>query len=253
MFTILGVLVLLCGVVRAADTDKAVKDFLDAKKAATGKLDALKDAGLAKVVPGQTLFSLRFPQFPVARLAPEGFSSSNLLAVDGKDKVTLVKNGKELETFATEHLVAKDEVSAKQAAQTWLLLSSELVQDGFYQFQVIDESLKVSKEQDKLVAAGRLMVTKGGNGEISVQLTFDNAGKLTKVDEMAKVRPGPRPICQATKLLDPDPLVRRICEQDLLIMGTAAREYLMEQRARAAPDLQRAIDRIWERIERDER
>jgi hypothetical protein len=42
--------------------------------------------------------------------------------------------------------------------------------------------------------------------------------------------------------------VRRMAEQDLLYMGRAAREYLQEQRARATPELQRAIDRLWQRI-----
>src|SRR6184192_2360441 len=65
------------------------------------------------------------------------------------------------------------------------------------------------------------------------------------------IRPGPRPICQATKLLDPDPLVRRICEQDLLIMGLSARDYLMEQRARATPELRAALDRLWEKIQKN--
>jgi hypothetical protein len=54
-------------------------------------------------------------------------------------------------------------------------------------------------------------------------------------------------------LLDPDPVVRSIVEQDLLIMGPAAGPYLEEQRARAAPDLQRAIDRIWQRVLAGER
>jgi hypothetical protein len=43
-------------------------------------------------------------------------------------------------------------------------------------------------------------------------LTFDGGGKLARVAEGGKLRPGPRPICQATKLLDPDPLVRRMAE-----------------------------------------
>ena len=69
-----------------------------------------------------------------------------------------------------------------------------------------------------------------------------------QVNEEAKIRPGPRPICQATKLLDADQIVRRMAEQDLLYMGRAAHEYLMQQRAQAAPDLQQAIDRLWQRI-----
>jgi hypothetical protein len=49
-------------------------------------------------------------------------------------------------------------------------------------------------------------------------------------------------------LLDADPIVRRMAEQDLLIMGSAAKSYLDEQRAKASPELRRAIDRLWQRI-----
>ena len=62
------------------------------------------------------------------------------------------------------------------------------------------------------------------------------------------LRPGIRPICQATKLLDRDPIVRRMAEQDVLVMGRAAKPYLDQVRATARPKLQQAIDRIWQRI-----
>jgi hypothetical protein len=34
----------------------------------------------------------------------------------------------------------------------------------------------------------------------------------------------------------------------LLFMGLAARDYLMEQRGAAGPELRQAIDRLWEQI-----
>lgn len=79
-------------------------------------------------------------------------------------------------------------------------------------------------------------------------LTFDWAGKLVKVVDEAIVVAGPRPICQATKLLDPDPIVRGMAEQIILVMGRAAKEYLNEERAKASHELQKAIDRIWQKI-----
>lgn len=62
------------------------------------------------------------------------------------------------------------------------------------------------------------------------------------------IQKGVRPICQATKLLDPDPVVRGMAEQAILVMGKAAEGYLTEQRTRASPELRQAIDRIWQRI-----
>jgi hypothetical protein len=40
--------------------------------------------------------------------------------------------------------------------------------------------------------------------------------RIDKVDAWLReqLRAGPRPICQATKLLDRDPIVRRMAEQD---------------------------------------
>jgi len=44
-----------------------------------------------------------------------------------------------------------------------------------------------------------------------------------------------------------------MAEQDLLVMGKAAGDYLAGQRARADRKLQNAIDRIWERILAEDR
>ena len=74
------------------------------------------------------------------------------------------------------------------------------------------------------------------------------AGSFVNVLEKSAIRAGVRPICQATKLLDPDPIVRRMSEQDLLVMGRAAKPYLDQIRATARPQLRQAIDRIWQRI-----
>src|SRR6266568_6537950 len=88
----------------------------------------------------------------------------------------------------------------------------------------------------------------GGEGQIDVMITLGAAGSLVQIYEKSALRPGIRPICQATKLLDRDPIVRRMAEQDVLVMGRAAKPYLDQVRATARPKLQQAIDRIWQRI-----
>jgi len=50
------------------------------------------------------------------------------------------------------------------------------------------------------------------------------------------------------KLLDPDPIVRGMAEQAILVMGKDAEEYLKDMRATASAELRRAIDGIWARI-----
>jgi len=106
-----------------------------------------------------------------------------------------------------------------------------------------------------LQVRGRAVVDprSGNMGEIDAALAFDAAGKLVDVSETVKLKRGVRPICQATKLLDPDPVVRRMAEQDLLVMGKATGDYLAGQRARADRQLQNAIDRIWKRILAEDR
>ena len=88
-------------------------------------------------------------------------------------------------------------------------------------------------------AKGKAVVAPaGGNrGEIIATLHFTSNGELTSVKEERNVQTGIRPMCQATRLLDSDPIVRAMAAQDLLIMGRAAMPYLREQRGTAQPEL----------------
>ena len=46
-------------------------------------------------------------------------------------------------------------------------------------------------------------------------------------------------------------LVGSILANTLLIMGLAAHDYMMEQRAKASPELREAIDRVWRQIQKN--
>jgi len=46
----------------------------------------------------------------------------------------------------------------------------------------------------------------GGQGHIDLLMTLGTAGSLLHVSEKSALRPGVRPICQATKLLDSHPM-----------------------------------------------
>jgi hypothetical protein len=235
--------------------ETAVKEFLAKKNAAAGVLTLVKDDNLQKQFPRHAAFTLLFRQFPVGRPAPPGFVVSNVILCDADGKIELVTKAQTLSDFFSANAVpGKTDDDAANVARAWMRLNQELHQDGFYKFELMDKATKVvtsgkgTREVSLTVAA-----MQGGSGTVEATVMFDDGGHLMGTKEAVKLRPGPRPICQATKLLDADPLVRRIAEQDLLIMGTAAKPYLDEQRAKASPELQRAIDVLWQRIVAAER
>jgi hypothetical protein len=237
-----------------AKAEKAAREQLSRLKGDAGMLQLIQDEPLERALPRWAFFSVLFRQYPVARLAPPGLKSSNVFAVGPDSKVLVLTDAGELEKFVKAHLpAAKADDQLKDAARAWLRLAQQFHQDGFYKFQLMDDSTKVASAGGGKEVRGKVVVMSGGNGAIDATLTFDGAGKLARAVAVGKLRPGPRPICQATKLLDPDPLVRRMAEQNLRIMGRAAKGYLDEQRAKATPELRRAIDRLWREIEREGR
>lgn len=226
--------------------ERQLREVLDQKNVRPDGVLWIGAPELKKLFPGTEFFTVRFRIFPVARDIPEGYKPSNLVAVTKDGKVQRLPDEKALETFFAKGPTVRDEATAKQALKAWLRLSQEFLQDGFYQFEIIDEGITAADEGRR--ASGRALVKQGGNGELSATLTFGETGKLAEAKTISKIQEGPRPICQATKLLDPDPIVRRMAERDLLIMGTAAGDYLREQRAKADPALRQAIDRLWQQI-----
>jgi hypothetical protein len=234
--------------------EKQVMDRLEELKATGAKVDAATDDAVAGTLPGHLFFAVLFRQYPVGRVPPAPLKVQNLFVVNPKGELKVITDDTGLTDYFKANLApAKEEKAAKEAALAWLRLVQEFSQDGYYKFKTVEDGTKVRKEKDATKVAARTAAVQGGNGEISVEVIFDADGKLTKATATSTLKPGPRPVCQATKLNDPDPLVRRICEQDLLIMGRAAKDYLDEQRAKADPELQKAIDRIWERIRNDDR
>jgi hypothetical protein len=229
---------------------KQIKEELTKLKGAEGQVRQVEADVLGHVFPDYLFFSVLYRQFPVAHLPPSPLKGSNLFAIPkGEGKPRLLTDAKELETFFRATLKpVKGADQAKDAARAWLHLSPTFLQDGYYKFSLVDESIRVTEQKVGMKVSGKVVVMEGGSGTIDLTAAFDGAGKLASVDQVLKVRRGPRPICQATKLLDPDPIVRRMAEQDLIVMGSAAKSYLDEQRARASAELRRAIDRIWERI-----
>jgi len=238
----------------------------------------LTDPQLGSAFPGYLFYVARFPQYPVAREVAPPLGLNNLFAVQ-RDKngltvwsgpypppqpVALITEIDRLRIFFLAYwkvgrIAGDPENLLKDVAFTWLRLSQEVHNDGFYRFTISDESLSVVMLMTDgggtlYKVSGRAEVAPAGGNSGSITVTFVfNDTNLTQVQEEVKLQPGLRPICQATKLLDPDPIVRKMAEQDLLVMGPAAYEYMMEQREKAGPELRAAIDRMWERMLERER
>ncbi len=232
--------------------DALTKKLAEFPGAERGQTIPVKDELLARVLPGCSFYVLRFKQFPVAVLQPEPLKANNLFIVKPDGSVEHIPDTEMLkEFFRTSLAPVTTQARARDTAKAWLRLAEELYQDGFFQFSIPDGSIHVTTMKNGgLQVSGKAVVNQqGGNtGAISASLTFDRAGELAEVSESAQIHPGVRPICQATKLLDPDPIVRGMAEQAILVMGKAAKGYLDEQRVKAGPELQHAIDEIWQRI-----
>jgi hypothetical protein len=219
----------------------------------SGKITALeKSAAVTAALPNSSLYVLRFQQWPVNVAPPNGLQPGNICVVTGKD-VSVVSDAKQLgKLFAARLPKATTEAQRRDAVVAWLRVSQEMHQDGFFNFKTIDKkAIAVTDEQ----ATGQVDAeAKGGNqGRIGVTLTFNADGTLTEATEKVELKPGVRPICQATKLLDADPIVRRMAERDILVMGSLARDYLLDQRAKANDALRAAIDRVWDQVRREGR
>ena len=230
---------------------KAVDAHLVKIKGTAGTVEQVKDEPVARAVPNFAFYTVRYRQYPIARMTPKGLKASNVFAVDAKGKVQVLTTLAELQKFLKASLPAADsKAKLEDAARLAVRLGQEFHQDGFYRFKLEDDSTKAVPGKS---ATAKVVVMQGGNGTYAVDLKFDAAGKLTSLEEKAAIRSGPRPICQATKLLDEDPIVRGMAEQALLGMGRGAKEYLDEQRAKASPELKKAIDAMWKMIRDEDR
>ena len=64
-------------------------------------------------------------------------------------------------------MLAKDLDPGKAAVRAWLKLSSELHQDGFFRFAIMDDSTKAELVRGVVSASGKVVVMQGGNGELN--------------------------------------------------------------------------------------
>jgi hypothetical protein len=227
-----------------------VEERLRELKAANAQVVPITAEAVTKMFPENVFVVVSFRQWPVAIKPPAPLKSRNLFIVTKEGKLEHMTDAQGLSPFFLkniENTTTREE--AKEAVKCWLLLTQEFFQDGFYKFTLAEPRLSEKDGRLEIHGEAQVVPERGNKGEITVDMAFDlAAGRVKKLDGLSKVVPGIRPRCQATLLLHPDPLVRALAEDSLLVLGQAAREYLDEQRAKAGPELRRAIDRIWQRI-----
>jgi hypothetical protein len=201
--------------------------------------------------PKQLWYVLRFPQWPVSISPPAGLASNNLLIYTPDKPLRTISDSQQLQAyFQTNAHPPGTADGAATILKVWLSLSAELAQDGMFEFSVPIVESSTPSSTGGFAARGRInVVAKSGDlGAMSGQVLVDVNGKVLSATVESTLQSGMRPICQATKLLDPDPIVRKMAERDLLVMGRSAQAYLFMQREQATPALRDRIDHIWRQI-----
>jgi hypothetical protein len=231
-----------------ADDQQLVVEYLQSRGISGAVVRPVTDDFVGRTFPDFSFIGVIFQQYPVAVQCPQttDLKCANLFFVQN-GQVDFVSTIEDLKFFFAINLgPAPTQDAATDAADTWLRFSEELKQDSFYSFS--SPEVSYMPRTDLTMVRAHASVAAGGDGHLEVLITLGPAGSLVNILEKGAVRPGVRPVCQATKLLDPDPIVRRMAEQDILVMGHAAKPYLDQVRATAQPKLQLAIDRVWQRI-----
>lgn len=219
----------------------------------------IDDAFLTDVAKGATFHSVHYREYPVAVMPPQPLTQRNVFTVSaGRVSHFPTRASMEKNLVASARQIAKADMKALALAV--LKVTTEYSQDGFFQFVFDVRKASLSESGGKLtVTAVSPVVQKAGDtGALTATLTFSpgtTAGrfKLVAVSHKDTVKAGVRPICQCTLLLDANPLVRRMAERDLLVMGKSAWPYISEQLKVASPELRREIERVWKKIQRGDR
>ena len=111
-----------------------------------GKVIPVEDNFIARVFPGYAFYVLRFLQYPAARVPPARLSANNLFVAKPDGSVDVLRDAAGLETFFRAMLAPmRTEGDAKDAVVAWLRLTQEFRQDGFFQFLIGPDTVRVAK------------------------------------------------------------------------------------------------------------
>ena len=202
-----------------------------------------------------TFHSVHYREFPMQMVPPKPMATRSLFSVSTKGKVTLLTQRKQLAKFLVGSALPVKKTNLKAVAIGYAQVSTVFSQDGMFQFVFDEKNVGVADSDGhfRVKVVAPVVERSGDTGQLTSILTFSvsKAGgdlRLTKIEETDTIKAGVRPICQCTLLLDDNPIVRKMAERDLLVMGRAARPYVLEQLETASPELKVEIERVWKRI-----
>jgi hypothetical protein len=179
-------------VARANDITQMVDAYLQDLGAVGYTMTPVNNQYAIDSLAGFSFLGVYFDQWPLQIQPPEGLSLSNVFYLDTATLQLGALTGPEdlkqfFATYFDQTVSPNSGHPLKEVAKTWLRLSQEFSQDGFYQFS------KPVVEVDGRTAYGSVTVIEGGRGFIWVTLTLDPLGGIS-IEEDRHVIPGDRPI-----------------------------------------------------------
>jgi len=143
------------------------------------KIEAV-DAAVRRLFPDEQFYSVRFMRYPRAVKPPAPLKLENLVGVHADGSVERIDSLDALKTLLEKKLAdVRTEDQARSALLASLRLAQEFYQDGNYTFTVPEQSISVVSRDNHWIASGKSVVTKGGEGEITVSLTTGTPGQVT--------------------------------------------------------------------------
>jgi hypothetical protein len=148
-----NLVILAVGIALAEDgpPDVLAKKLAEFKGAERWQVIPIAEDSVARALPGQRFYVLRFRQYPVALVPPAPLASNNLFVVTPDSSVEHIADAEALKGFFQRALTpvwTEAAVAAGDALKAWLRLVQEFHQDGFFRFAVPDDSVRVTPAED---------------------------------------------------------------------------------------------------------
>ncbi len=143
----LGGFLALAATAGAADDPAAellAKKLGEFPGAERGQVLPITSPALGAAFPNARFYVLRFRQYPLVTKAQAPLQANNLFVVRADGASDPLVNTRALQAFFRAALrPATTDAGAKEAAEAWLRLVEEFHQDGFFQFSIADNSVKI--------------------------------------------------------------------------------------------------------------